>query len=160
MAYLHHFYHSNKSQLLPKQWQKILPQGNKTYIYNYLDQDPLHFKLNVESLFHDTHLNFTNLKICGTMSFKMRRYHVRYLIQKAKSWPRNITLQFTKYMHIYTKSHVCACVCVCVWCGGGWLFNIDDAMANFQFLTAFRVSSALKYIIYDFHIFFILKIFY
>ena len=65
-------------------------------------------------------------------------------------------------MHIYTKSRVCVrvCVCVCV-CGvGGGLFNIDDAMANFQFLTAFRVSSALKYIIYDFHIFFILKIFY
>ena len=62
-------------------------------------------------------------------------------------------------MHIYTKSRVC--VCVCVWCGGGGgLFNIDDAMANFQFLTAFRVSSALKYIIYDFHIFFMLKIFY
>ena len=58
---------------------------------------------------------------------------------------------------ISTQNHVC--VCVCVWCGGG-LFNIDDAMANFQFLTAFRVSSALKYIIYDFHIFFILKIFY
>lgn len=45
-------------------------------------------------------------------------------------------------------------VCVCVW------FNIDDAMATFLFLTAFRISLALKYIIYNFHIFFILKNFY